>query len=184
MELSGSLYYTLKRYGLPTHDKSMAYNFSVRPDKPLTKEEIEYAKNDVAYLLMLKAMQESRLSKLQLTKLATLENKVVEVLVRMRDAGVGVDVKRWLEVEKENTKKVAPAKKAVKKAASGEPKKRSIYGFGLDLLELLKKGGSHPMDSLTKKFKVKNNDVSFQIAAIKSNGYKVERTDKGYKLVK
>ncbi len=111
MELSANLFYTLKRYGLPTHDKSMAYNFSVRADKPLTKEEIEYAKNDVAYLIMLKAMQESRLIKLQLTKLATLENKVVEVLVRMRDAGVGIDVKQWLEIEKENIERARAIQK-------------------------------------------------------------------------
>lgn len=78
-------------------------------------------------------------------------------------------------------KKAAPTKKA---ASNGGKKVRSIYGFGIELLEMLKKGGAHPMDALTKKFKVDNAAVSFQIAAIKSHGYKVERTDKGYKLTK
>lgn len=106
MELSASLFYTLKRYGLPTHDKAMSYNFSVRPiNKPLTTEEIDYAKSDVRHLIMLKAMQEIRLAKLHLTQLASLENKVVEVLVRMRDNGIGIDVKRWLQIEKENIEK-------------------------------------------------------------------------------
>lgn len=79
-------------------------------------------------------------------------------------------------------KKAAPAKKAA--ASNGGKKVRSIYGFGIELLEMLKKGGAHPMESLTKKFKVANADVSFQIAAIKSHGHNVERTDKGYKLIK
>lgn len=101
--------------------------------------------------------------------------------------------KEAIKINDKNNMSTKTAKKVAKKAAkkvpakkakSGEAKKRSIYGFGLDLLELLKKGSAHPMDALTKKFKVKNSDVSFQIAAIKSNGYKVERTEKGYKIVK
>lgn len=83
--------------------------------------------------------------------------------------------------KKAAAKKAAPAKKA---ASNGGKKVRSIYGFGIELLEMLKKGGAHPMEALTKKFKVDNAAVSFQIAAIKSHGYKVERTDKGYRLIK
>lgn len=119
MELSANLFYTLKRYGLPTHDKAMSYNFSVRPlNKPLTKEEIEYAKSDVRHLISLKAMQEIRLAQLELTKLAALENRVVEVLVRMRDAGIGIDVKRWAEIEKENTARALAIQKRLPSSVS------------------------------------------------------------------
>ncbi len=110
---------------------------------------------------------------------STVKAKPVKEAIKTNDNKM--TTKTAKKVAKKAAKKV-PAKKAVKKA--GEAKKRSIYGFGIELLELLKKGGSHPMESLTKKFKVKNSNISFQIAAIKSNDYKVERTEKGYKLVK
>jgi|SRR6478609_966112 len=106
MELSASLYYTLKRYKLPAHDKAMSYNFSQRPiNAPLTKQEIDYVKSDVKHLLQVQALQEIRLQRLNLTRVGTLENKVVEVVVRMRSAGIGIDVKRWLQIEEENLRK-------------------------------------------------------------------------------
>jgi DNA polymerase I-like protein with 3'-5' exonuclease and polymerase domains len=103
-ELSSSLLYTLKRYGLAElENKSLGAAFATRDkNKPLTKEEIEYAKNDVKYLLHLQAMQERRLIGLDLMRVATLENKVVEVLVNMRVRGIGFDTKKWLDIAKQN----------------------------------------------------------------------------------
>jgi DNA polymerase I-like protein with 3'-5' exonuclease and polymerase domains len=106
LELSSSLYWTLKRYKLPAHDKSMSVDFSKRPiNAPLTKQEIEYVKKDVQWLLHIQALQEVRLAKLDLTRVAALENRVVEVVIRMKHEGIGIDVDYWLEIEKENNKK-------------------------------------------------------------------------------
>lgn len=106
MTLSSSLYYTLKRYGLPIHDKSFGYNFSTRPiNKPLTKDEIGYAKNDVRHLHEIRALQELRLRKLNLTQVGFLENKCVEVTIKMQNYGIGIDVDRWLELEQINLNK-------------------------------------------------------------------------------
>lgn len=106
-ELSTSLLYTLSRYGLAElQNKSMGAKFAGRSTlKPLTSEEIEYAKNDVRYLLMLQAMQERRIVKLGLTRVANLENRLVEVVTDMRVRGIGFDRKVWLTIAKENSLK-------------------------------------------------------------------------------
>lgn len=103
-ELSSSLLYTLSRYGLAElKDKEIGASFAGRDvNKPLTKEEIEYAKNDVRYLLMLQAMQERRILKLGLSKVAALENNLVEAVTDMRVRGIAFDKARWLEIAKEN----------------------------------------------------------------------------------
>lgn len=105
--LSSSLLYTLERYGLATlENKSLGAAFASRPlYKPLTKEEREYAKNDVRYLLQLQAMQEYRLAKLDLMRLANMENKLVEVVVDMRDRGIGFDEKLWRSLAMVNERK-------------------------------------------------------------------------------
>lgn len=101
--LSSSLYYTLKRYKLPVHDKSMSYNFSQRSrTAPLTVDEIEYAKSDVRYLHHIMALQKVRLERLNLTAVAALENKCVEITVKMRAHGIGIDTKRWSAIEHHN----------------------------------------------------------------------------------
>lgn len=98
-ELSAALYYVLKRYGLAVLDKSLGAKFATRnPNAPLTKEEKNYVSNDVRYLLMLRALQERRLIKLDLMRVANLENKCVEVVFKMRAYGIGIDVKEWLKI--------------------------------------------------------------------------------------
>lgn len=95
-QLSSSLYYTLKRYGLAELNKELGSKFSTRSHfAPLTKAEIDYVKNDVRYLLHLQALQERRLIKLDLMRVANLENKCVEVVIKMRAYGIGIDVKEW-----------------------------------------------------------------------------------------
>jgi len=104
-QLSSSLVYTLKRYGLADISKTkwMGEHFSKRDrNKPLTTQEKEYAKDDVRYLLQLQAMQEFRLVQLDLMRVANLENKVVEVVYRMRRLGISIDKDKWLQLEAQN----------------------------------------------------------------------------------
>lgn len=103
-EISSSLLHTLARYGLAElENKEIGASFATRSlTAPLTKQEIEYAKNDVRYLLQLQAIQERRLMKLGLTRVANLENSLVEVTVKMRDRGLRIDEKKWLEIENAN----------------------------------------------------------------------------------
>ncbi len=97
--LSSSLKYTLKRYGLADLDKGLGAAFATRPhNKPLTAEEVIYAKNDVKFLLQLQAMQEYRLAKLDLMRVAKLENALVEQVVEMRNRGIGFDPNIWMAV--------------------------------------------------------------------------------------
>ena len=102
-QLSSSLKYTLARYGLAKLDKTIGATFANRPvDKPLTKEEKDYAIDDVRYLLQLQAMQEYRLAKLDLMRVAHLENKLVEVVVSMVARGIGFDKNVWLDIARQN----------------------------------------------------------------------------------
>jgi DNA polymerase I-like protein with 3'-5' exonuclease and polymerase domains len=103
-KLSASLIYTLKRYGLAElKDKHIGAAFATRNRlSPLTQAEIEYSKNDVRYLLHLQAMQERRLAKLDLIRVANLENKVVERVIDMRVQGIGIDKGKWLQIEAQN----------------------------------------------------------------------------------
>lgn len=102
-ELSSSLKYTLKRYGLADLEKTLGISFNTRDrNAPLTKEELEYVKDDVSYLLQLQALQEYRLTKLDLMRVANLENMVVERVVQMRMRGVGLDKRLWLEIARQN----------------------------------------------------------------------------------
>lgn len=103
-ELSTSLQYTLARYGLAElTDKHIGASFATRSmSAPLTQKEIEYAKNDVRYLLHLQAMQERRLTKLELTRVANLENSLVEVVVDMRARGIGFSTTIWKQLARKN----------------------------------------------------------------------------------
>lgn len=95
-KMSAGLGHVLKRYGLADLDKGLQKNFALRPrDLPLTRDEIEYAKNDVRYLLQLQALQEFRATSLDLMRVVNLENSVVEVVVNMRSLGIGFDPKIW-----------------------------------------------------------------------------------------
>lgn len=99
-ELSPNLYYTLKRYGLAELDKSKGDSFrsGKAVQSKLTADEIEYVKDDVRYLLHLQAMQQRRLEKLDLTRVAFLENNCVEVTVWMRRAGLRLNTTKWKSV--------------------------------------------------------------------------------------
>lgn len=103
-QLSSSLLYTLKRYKLANlKNKEMGAEFATRDkNAPLTPKEIEYAKNDVKYLLELQKRQEKKLLELDLVRVAELENKVVEVVVEMRNRGIGFSKTKWLEIAKNN----------------------------------------------------------------------------------
>lgn len=105
-ELSSSLKYTLKRYKFPVHDKALSYNFSVRPhNTPLTKQEIDYVKDDVKYLLDIQRLQQVRLERLDLLRVAGLENACVEVTVEMQANGLGIDKALWNKIEQDNINK-------------------------------------------------------------------------------
>jgi DNA polymerase-1 len=103
-QLSSSLLYTLARYGLANlENKELGASFaSKNPNEPLTNKEIEYAKNDVKYLLKLQQLQQKKLEELDLIPLAKLENDFVEVLVDMQNRGIGFDKSYWLTLSYEN----------------------------------------------------------------------------------
>lgn len=103
LQSSAKLGWTLQRYGLATLNKDMSASFATRSlSAPLTKAEIEYVKKDVEYLPQLQAMQEYRLAKLGLMQVMNLENKVVEVVVEMRNRGIGFSKLLWLTMAKSN----------------------------------------------------------------------------------
>jgi len=104
-QYSSSLKYTLTRYGFPDLDKGLQMSFVTHPyGKPFSKEQLEYAKNDVRYLLELQQAQEYILTRDGLIELALLENRVVEKVSTMRTLGIGFDVARWLAIADENTR--------------------------------------------------------------------------------
>ena len=100
-ELSSSLKYTLRRYGLADLDKSLGTSFTGGnrdPHLPLTKDEKLYAINDVKFLLPLQAMQEYRLAKMDLMRVMNLENSLVEKLILALDRGVGFNEETWVRI--------------------------------------------------------------------------------------
>lgn len=113
MELSSSLKYTLKRYGLANIKETLTgAHFAARSKSlPLTTQERDYVKEDVEYLLQLQAVQEYRLRKLDLMRVATLENLCVEITVSMRCWGLGVDTILWARIAKDNGNKALALQK-------------------------------------------------------------------------
>lgn len=97
--MSASLKETLKRHGIANLDKDVEHNAK------LTQRYIEYAKNDVRYLLKLAKEQEYQIHKMGMLKLLDLENRCVEVTSEMRFNGIGFDKQRWLQIAEENEKK-------------------------------------------------------------------------------
>lgn len=98
----------LVRYGFPEPDKSVRDNFVDREDGvPITKQEQEYAKNDVRYLLAIQRAQEFILKRDGQLESALLRNLAVERIARMRANGIGVDEKIWREVEADNRKELS-----------------------------------------------------------------------------
>jgi len=144
---SASLKYTLARYGLPVPNKSIRENFINRKKgRPFTKEEIQYAGDDVKYLLPLRKAQEHLLTRDKLLEVALLDNKVVEKISRMRVLGVGVDKQRWLEVADTNLQEykraVAMLPRSVANWGSNQQVKyyfKQKYGIVIDTYKNLKK---------------------------------------------
>lgn len=103
-EISSSLLYTLSRYGLAElKNKEIGASFATKPiNEPLTAREAEYAKNDVRHLLQLQAMQEYRLNRMDLMRVASLENNLVETLVDIQNRGIGFSEDIWLKLAKKN----------------------------------------------------------------------------------
>lgn len=101
-----ALQYVLPRYGLPEPDKSIRSNFvGRRKGIPFTSKEKNYAMDDTRYLLAVQKAQEFILARDEELEVALLENKVVERLVTMRVLGLGIDVKRWLEIADQSLQK-------------------------------------------------------------------------------
>lgn len=100
---SAALKYTLARYGFPVPDKTVRENFIGRPKGvPFTKEELRYAGGDTQYLPQLQQAQEYLLKRDGGMEVALLENKVVEVVSRMKVIGLGVDEKLWNKIASNN----------------------------------------------------------------------------------
>lgn len=102
---SSSLLHTLPRYGFKAPDKSITENFISRPQgKKFTKQEIEYVKHDVKYLLQLQKAQEYLLTRDGQIEVALLENKCVERISSMKVTGIGWSGPTW-KVIADNTVK-------------------------------------------------------------------------------
>lgn len=159
-QLSSSLLYTLERYGLATlENKELGAKFATRDrNKPLSKEEIEYAKNDVRFLLQLQAMQEYRLIKLELTRVANMENALVERVVAMRYRGVGLNVAKWKAIAKANELKLHEALKSLPPDVSNwnSPAQVKKYfnskGIPVDSLTTIEELVSRYNDPVLKRF--------------------------------
>jgi DNA polymerase I-like protein with 3'-5' exonuclease and polymerase domains len=70
---------------------------------------IDYAAGDVKYLNKIKEKQLEIVEKKDLSKILDIENRVVRVFAEMEYNGIGIDSKKWLEVEafhKNNLKKI------------------------------------------------------------------------------
>lgn len=101
--LDVSLFWCLKRYKLPVHSKALQSSFASKPmNQRLTAKEKEYMCGDVEQLLNLQSLQDVMIKKLDLTQLAWLENKLVEVTVKMKCHGLGVDLEAWKRIEVQN----------------------------------------------------------------------------------
>jgi DNA polymerase I-like protein with 3'-5' exonuclease and polymerase domains len=104
-KLSVGLYWTLLRYALPAKDKDMGKHFATRPmNLPLTKSEKDYALEDVEHLLTIQKLQEYRLTKLDLMRVAFLENNVVQDTIGMRVRGIRVNQSILKAIESDNRK--------------------------------------------------------------------------------
>lgn len=144
IQLSSSLVYTLNRYGLAdiSETKHIGADFANKPkNEPLTNEERQYMMNDVRYLLALQAMQERRLTKLGLGRVANLENTLLEVVVDMRYRGIGFDRKVWDTLAKENSKRFNELQKRL-------PPQVSNWNSPAQVKKYFKSIGI-PMDSIT-----------------------------------
>jgi len=143
-QLSSSLLYTLARYKLvKLKDKQLGAEFATRDiDLPLTQRELEYAKNDVKYLLKLQLQQNLKLHHLDLVRVAELENQTVEVLVDIQNRGIGFDKDYWLKLAKANE---ATYNKLLKKL----PKEVENWNSSKQVCSYFQSQGI-PLDSLTK----------------------------------
>lgn len=101
-EWSTSLGAVLKRRKIANLDKSIRETFIGHRGK-LTKEQEEYALDDVRYLEELRRQQKADIKRLGIEKLAWLENKTVEVVARMKVVGIGFNEKVWLKIAKKNS---------------------------------------------------------------------------------
>lgn len=127
---SSSLKYTLARYGLPVPNKDITKQFIDRPvGTKFTKEEIEYAGDDVKSLLELQRAQEYLLTRDGLLEVALLENKVVEKTIQMALHGVGFDSTRWMQIANETEAEYYLRKEKLPKSVSNwnSPKQVKDY---------------------------------------------------------
>lgn len=119
---STSLKHTLARYKLAKLEKETAKTFLGMTDGAFSKQQIEYALNDVRYLHQLMEMQKKKIKKLKLERLAELENKCAEVIYTMRCNGINFDEKYWLKLADMNEKKVADIIKRLDRISKGAVK--------------------------------------------------------------
>lgn len=96
MNMSASLKDTLERHGIAKLNKDVEHNVKI------TKEYLEYAKNDVKYLVNLRAIQMHKLADLNMLEVMKLEMETVEVTSEMRFNGIGFNKKVWFDIASHN----------------------------------------------------------------------------------
>lgn len=165
-----SLVHTMTRYGIKAHSKDVRNNFINRQfGFKFTKEEIDYAKADVACLFKIKANQEYLLTRDNLMEVALLENQAVEQTIRMRINGVNFDQDYWKKLARKN-------ERLYKKLNDGLPQginwrshiqvKRffeSRYGVKFDSIKKLRESGERlnfPELDLYNQVKAIEKDVT------------------------
>jgi DNA polymerase I-like protein with 3'-5' exonuclease and polymerase domains len=111
---STSLKHIVQRRKLGTMDKSLQTAF-VGVDKKgnenyykkITGPDINYGMKDVKVLPKIKLLQLKDIKRMQLEELAALENRVVEIVYKMRVFGIRHDTDKWLELADANEKLLA-----------------------------------------------------------------------------
>lgn len=97
---STSLKETLERRGIANLNKDIRNQFIGHTGK-MTKEQKEYAMDDVKYLERLMNEQIKDLKRLDQMQVIELENKVVEVVAHMKLVGIQFDKHKWLSIANE-----------------------------------------------------------------------------------
>ena len=133
-----ALKFVLPRYGFPSPNKDITKNFIDRPKGiAWTREEKEYWRGDIKYLLKLQRAQEFVLRRDKQLEVALLEFKTVEKIISMRIRGVNINQKLWKDIAKKNEKeynrRIAKLPKAVENWGSEKQVKAFFRTKGVDI---------------------------------------------------
>ena len=100
-----NLYNTLKRNHFPIEelpDKSITKSFIGYEGTEFSQTQLDYAKDDIKFLLPLRNKQWEKIIRFDLEEVALMEKRFTEVLVHIQCNGINFDLRRWLELYNDN----------------------------------------------------------------------------------